>query len=261
MNIKKIKSIIERMSPKKLVGILEDVLEEIHDEVIYLRDKEKYEEALQIINRTSSNFARYMVNTEWLNDMLYHKGEVLFALGRVRESLNAFNKILSYNPRDVDALYMKGWILSDLGRHKEAMIIFRNTLKSEPNDSDILVNLSHELLTMNKFAEALKTALKAARINKKDDVAWYNAGEAYHGMSKYQSALQMFEKVLNINRKDDEAWYMKARCMSLLSKNQKDVLGALRVAVSLNKENKLKAKKEKDFLPLRKLGDFQKLLK
>lgn len=260
MNIKKFKRLIERMSTKKLAKMVDDVLEEMHDEVISLRDKEKYKEALKILNSVTSNFVG-SVDIEWFNDMLYHKGEVLYALGRSRESLLAFNKILSDNPKDADALYMKGWILSDLGRHKEAIITFRKSLKYEPNDSDTLVNLSHEFLTMNKFAEALKTALKAARISKKDDVAWYNAGEAYHGMSKYLSALQAFEKVLKINRKDDEAWYMKARCISLLGKNQKDALGALKVAISLNKENKPKAKKEKDFFALRKLEGFQKLLK
>lgn len=264
MNIQQLKKNLDKKSNDQLIEMTSEILEEFHEEIMELRDDDKYKESLSLINKVLSFLRRDALGSDydyWLTDILYHKCEVLYALGKTGEALKICMKILKIDPKDSETLYMKGWILSDLDRHKEALQSYRKSLQYEPEDKDTLINISHEFLKLHKYDEALKFAKRAIRMDKKDDYAWYNMGEAFLGKGQYRKALQVFERSLKLDPKEDDVWYMKARCLSKsVKKNYEKAIDSLLVAISLNRENKIKARKERDFLPLKSSERFKKLL-
>ncbi len=265
MNAKKFKKTLDEKTEDQLIEMTADVLDGLHEEVIELRDDEKYKQSLSLLDEMLSALRRDALGSDyddWLIDTLYHKSEVLYALGRIKDSLKICEKILKVDPKNVETWYFKGWLLSDLNKHKEALMSYQKALKYEPNDKDTLINISHEFLELNRYDEALKFAKRCIRLDPKDDYAWHNFGEALHGTGQYRIALKAFEKSLKIDPKEDDAWYMKARCLAKLDgRNQDKAIDSLLVAISLNHENKSKARTEKNFLSLRRLKRFKNLLR
>ena len=71
------------------------------------------------------------------------RGQTLSAMGKHREALISFEKVLKENRGDVDAWYAKGYALYHLGHHEQELESWQQVLKLDPNNSLALYNVAY----------------------------------------------------------------------------------------------------------------------
>ncbi|PCJ25468.1 MAG: hypothetical protein COA94_06130, partial [Rickettsiales bacterium] len=94
----------------------------------------RYEEALNTYN--------IAIETKPKNPTALYlcKGLMLHKLGRLRESVQMYNKVLRLDPKNVSAYNNLGFVLSDMGQNKAAMEAYEKGLKIDPNNQLIQAN-------------------------------------------------------------------------------------------------------------------------
>ena len=77
-------------------------------------------------------------------------------------------------------------------------------------------------------------------------------------LQDWDKAVTCVDSAIESDPAYDDSWYQKARILSV-QKNIEDSLDSLLVAVSLEKENKKRAKSENEFENIRNLERFKKI--
>ncbi len=174
------------------------------------------------------------------------KAGSLLELERYDEAMGVIEKLLRENPKDTHVLDLRAETFSGMGKHNEAIAQLEELSDLDPWSVDMLVSLSGEHILVKDFSKALKVADKAITLVGSNPMAWGNKAEALYGLGRSEEAVECILKAQNIDPADDETWYQKARILS--KKNQEEALDSLLVAVSINPDNKKRAKTEELFV-------------
>ena len=170
----------------------------------------------------------------------------LLQLERYDEAMGVIESLLRENPKDAYVLDLRAETFSGMGKHNEAIVQLEELSDLDPWSVDMLVSLSGEHILVKDFSKALKVADKAITLVGSNPMAWGNKAEALYGLGRSEEAVECILKAQNMDPADDETWYQKARILS--KKNQEEALDSLLVAVSINPDNKKRAKTEELFV-------------
>ena len=83
------------------------------------------------------------------------RGEVLWALGQLDDSLKSFEVAISFQPREPDFHYSRGAVLQALGQLEEALIAYGWTLDANPQHLRALNNQAVTLRDLGRVEEAI----------------------------------------------------------------------------------------------------------
>jgi tetratricopeptide (TPR) repeat protein len=136
---------------------------------------------------------------------LIDHGQLLVRQGRFGEGRKDFDRVLSQNPRDVDALTARGhsWVAEGKGKKAgSALADFNAALAIKPDDGGALNARGNFYLAELKPELAIADFDHALRANPRDDVILFNRGIAWKQLSKYDRALRDFNSVLRITPGD-----------------------------------------------------------
>ena len=142
--------------------------------------------------------------------VLFYEGILRLSENKCEEAIEAFNMVLEFNPKDIEALFVKAFTLIKLEKYEKALEAFNLILEINQKDEIVLFNVGSMLRILKRHGEALEAFNMVLEINPKDKDALFNKGLVLGIQEKCEEALEAFNKVLEINPKHEEALRNKA---------------------------------------------------
>jgi len=150
--------------------------------------------------------------------------EVLVGYGRLREAmeqlntvykaapsqgkniLNAVEKVLAKDKKNITALATKGRIMADLGKAEEAMDLLEDAIKLQPNNQDV--------------AGALISVYEKSLKKRESSETRFRMGRLYFILENYDEAIAQFQRTAQDYRTEADSGKMLGRCF--VEKNMYD---------------------------------------
>jgi len=133
-------------------------------------------------------------------------GFMLMQQGQLTEAKNNFQKVISSNPRQVDALNLLGIINAQSRNFEDAINIMGRAISIDSKNASSYYNRGLALHELGRIEEALMDYRKATKINSKYANAYNGQGNAYLDMKDVKLAIESYEKALQIDRNYADAW-------------------------------------------------------
>lgn len=147
-----------------------------------------------------------------------HTGEVLYAMGLLKEAIDAFNQALELDPKNALAWNNKGVMLSKLGRHEEALVALDRVLALYPNYADAWSNRGRALTGLSRFEEALASYNRSLELDHRSPIKWSGKGEALLRLKRYSEALTAYEQAITLDPLASYRWKRKAVALRALGR-------------------------------------------
>jgi len=154
---------------------------------------------------------------------ILNKGTALNNLGRVKEALVCFDKVLEIMPRFDAAWLDKGVALAKLGREKEAVACYRKALEINPQSAHAWYNLGTTQQDQGLLEDALASYDQAVTLNPLHDAAWLNKGVILRKQLRSKEAIACYDKALALNSKSAVAWYNRGFALRQLGHSQEEM--------------------------------------
>jgi predicted O-linked N-acetylglucosamine transferase (SPINDLY family) len=126
------------------------------------------------------------------------RGNVLYALGRHGDALQAYDRALAIDSRNPGSHYNRANALRALDRFDEAIAGYRKALALRPGDVEVLNNLGDVLLRLGRCGEAMEAFDAALAIAPDHAAALNNQGSAWQARGRHEDALRSFERALKL---------------------------------------------------------------
>jgi tetratricopeptide (TPR) repeat protein len=193
---------------------------------------------------------------------LYHNtGTTYRELKQYRKAAEYYDKAIKLDPKDDVALTNKGSALCRLGRHKEELLCYKKAVKVNPKNYVAWSNYGTELINKGDFSKGIKCINKAMKINPKyiSEPALFSKAFALVKQRKYKLANVSIRKIVKSVKKDATDYYNLA-CLYSLVKNENAALKMLKKAILLDKSYRITAQRDPDFKNIKTNKAFIKLL-
>jgi len=145
----------------------------------------------------------------------YYLGRTKYNENRFAEAINAFEKCLQLDPKNVKAEDNLGLSYAGLGRNEEAAAAYQNAIAWQSHllvkNSGPYINLGSLLLDANRPAEAISNLLQAAEISSRDSKAHELLARAYSHSDQLQNAQNEMEKAVELSPKSGPLHCMLAQ--------------------------------------------------
>src|SRR5579875_1555358 len=143
-------------------------------------------------------------------EILRLRGDTLIALGRAREAIEAFDRVLAAQPRNGEALNGRGAARAALGKAHEALADFDAALALAPDHPGALYNRGRALLELDRPHEALASFERALRVTPANAQAWNNRGRALQALNRHAEAVASFDEAVARDRRYADAYSNRA---------------------------------------------------
>src|SRR5579884_396932 len=143
-------------------------------------------------------------------EILRLRGDTLIALGRAREAIEAFDRVLAAQPRNGEALNGRGAARAALGKAHEALADFDAALALAPDHPGALYNRGRALLELDRPHEALASFERALRAAPANAQAWNNRGRALQALNRHAEAVASFDEAVARDRRYADAYSNRA---------------------------------------------------
>jgi len=142
-------------------------------------------------------------------DVYYALGHVHFELKNYKQALDAFNKVLSFNPEDSEAHNYIGRVYAFQGKLELAIASYEAALKNTRYATPEIPywNMGLVYIRLKKYRYAVQTLSNALRM-KPELVPVHNLlGNVYAKMRQNEKAIAAYQAALRINPSDINAHY------------------------------------------------------
>jgi arylsulfatase A-like enzyme/Flp pilus assembly protein TadD len=130
--------------------------------------------------------------------LLVRLGHTHLVTGRLREAFETMNKVLSLNPRNVDALTVCAGILDTEGRKEEARTYYDRALAVEPESRYLRMSYAGNLASGGRLREAIEVYKKLIDDFPEEQAFYQYTGIAYSYLGEYDQAISFLERGLAI---------------------------------------------------------------
>ena len=130
--------------------------------------------------------------------LLVRLGHTHLVTGRSREAFDTMNKVLSLNPRNVDALTVCAGILDTEGRKEEARAYYDRALAVEPESRYLRMSFAGNLASSGRLREAIEIYKKLVDDFPEEQAFYQYTGIAYSYLGEYAQAISCLERALAI---------------------------------------------------------------
>jgi len=214
--------------------------------------KQQYPQAIEYYNKAIKE--EPLDARAWFN-----KGSLLINLGKYKEALKCFDKVLDIAPNMIGGkVYIeKANTFSKLKKHKKTIEYYEKYLQIDSTNADVWTNKAVALGEIKRYEEAVITLDKAIELMPLNLRLWGNKvlflyalrkyekvieccdkmleidpncigalnekGMAFKEMKRYTEALECFDKAIEIDPEMAEAWMNKSQTLGKL-KRYKDAL-------------------------------------
>ncbi|MDA9615874.1 sulfotransferase [Candidatus Pelagibacter sp.] len=136
------------------------------------------------------------------------------AVGKSGEAKKLLIKVLSREPKNIDALNNIGLASVDCGEDIEAEKYYNRALEINSNFVGVLVNLGNLKIKQNKNEEAKELFIKAIKINNKITPPKIALAGYYEQSGNFEEAKNLYKEI----QKDDPSYTVADKSLSLIHK-------------------------------------------
>jgi arylsulfatase A-like enzyme/tetratricopeptide (TPR) repeat protein len=130
--------------------------------------------------------------------LLVRLGHTYLVSGRPREALETMDKVLTLDPRSVDALTVAAGILDATGRKAEARTYYERALAVEPESRHLRMSYAANLASSGSLEEAI-VVYERLIVDFPEEQAFYQfAGIAHSYLGQYDRAIELLRQALAI---------------------------------------------------------------
>jgi tetratricopeptide (TPR) repeat protein len=147
----------------------------------------------------------------------YYRSMCLFNLNKFDLANDSINIALNLNHRDVDFKIMKAHILQCTGKVEESIEIYDNILTTQPRNDIALVGKSEAVLKLNKINLAKNFMKKAIEINPQCANYHNNLGYILTKLEDYES-INSYSKAIKLNSFHLDSYFNKTQDLIKLKK-------------------------------------------
>ncbi|MGO1369600.1 MAG: tetratricopeptide repeat protein [Senegalia sp. (in: firmicutes)] len=154
---------------------IDELIDEINLQLKVIEDDVSYEEGYNLVltGKANEGLEKLLPLAEnqgdWWN-LLFFIGLAYRQLGNYSEAVNYFEKVLIFEPKQVDTLNELGLSYANLGKNEKAISSFDKALLIKPKESEILCNRGMTYLQMNNVEKAEKDIERAFELNPEDEI-------------------------------------------------------------------------------------------
>ncbi len=187
------------------------------------------------------------------------------AMRLYQEAVEAYDKLVQDNPKNITAMLDKANVLSKLQQHQQALSSYEQALEVNPDSHLALLGKGNTLFALRQYDQALKVFDRALKLQPKSYLTWHNRGSLlrdglknlseaiasydrsleinpnfYHAWrdrgvalsqnQQHPEALNSFKKALNIQPKDHKSWVARGIALSSLDRNDEAIFSFDRAA-------------------------------
>jgi tetratricopeptide (TPR) repeat protein len=170
---------------------------------IDLINEDKYNEAIQALDKAIEINPRYP-------DAWHNRGNALYYQGEYGAAINAYDRAIEINPQYAEAWYNKGLAVQNLGDKNEAIKAFDKAIEINPQYAEAWYNKGLAAQNLGDKNEAIKAFDMAIEINPQYAEAWCKKGIIYYNFGMYDESKEALDKAIEINPNYGEALKYKA---------------------------------------------------
>ncbi|GCE48077.1 serine/threonine protein kinase [Thermosporothrix hazakensis] len=153
-------------------------------------------------------------------DRLLQDAYRLYSERRIKEALEAYDRLIQVDGSNVQAWQGRGLTLAMWGRHQEALQAFERALQVDPNFVGALNSKGAALNRLRRNQEALDAFDKAILLDRANAVAWNGKGAALSALGRHEQALHAFDQALQYDPSMALAWANKSLVLRHLKRYQ-----------------------------------------
>jgi len=163
----------------------------------------------------------------------FNRGNALAALGRHRDALGSFRRVLELDDTNVEAMGGKAFSLANLGQYEDALKVLDQVLNRQPNNLQAVLNRGAVLSRLGRHKEAAEALDKAAILDPESASTRYRKGIALAHLGRPEEALVAYDEALELDPAYAEAWHNRGSTLGQLGHN-KEALEAYARAARIN---------------------------
>ncbi len=200
-----------------------------------LDDQGMYEEALEAMATSSKENPEDAFAWVSMGDILADR------LGRYNDSIEAYNRSLEIDPKNIGALRGEGYALSSLGRYDEALGYYNRALEIDPRFARAWQGLGDALRNLGMYNESIQAYDKAiTEMPQQSEYALIGKGMALDSLGRYDEAkkayeesLKDYDKIITKNPRNAQVMYNQGNALRGLQRHNES-LQAYDRAIELN---------------------------
>lgn len=154
---------------------MDELIDEVKLQLKVIEDDVSYEEGYNLVltGKASEGLEKLLPLAEnqgdWWN-LLFFIGLAYRQLGNYSEAINYFEKVLIFEPKQVDTLNELGLSYANLRKYEKAISNFDKALYIKPKELEILCNRGMTYLQMNNMKKAEMDIERAFELNPEDEI-------------------------------------------------------------------------------------------
>ncbi|MCH8907581.1 MAG: tetratricopeptide repeat protein [Candidatus Heimdallarchaeota archaeon] len=189
---------------------------------------------------------------------LYNEGVMHAVNKKLEMAITLFSEALKILPEFEDAIYNRAVALQNLGRLKEAIDDFRKVIEINPDSIKTRIRIGSLHGYFDNFEGALREYNYIVKLAPDNSMIWSYREVVLQKLGKYPEAIRSHSKAIKIDPRYAHAHYNLACSLALMG----DVQGSLeelRFAIRMDGTDKYfrKALEDADFTPIRHIPEFQ----
>jgi len=118
------------------------------------------------------------------------------------QMLNALNKLIEENPKDISSYTNRGLLYLSRGKYENAIDDFNEIIKLNPKGTDGYLYRGLVFISMSEYEDALSDFDYLLKINDKSKEGYIGRALSYYGMGKYDEAITDNEAAIKIGPGD-----------------------------------------------------------
>ena len=126
-------------------------------------------------------------------------GAANLSLEKTNDAIRIYHKLLSLNPKHIDALNNLGIAFYRQGDFSKAAENYQKALEIEPNFADAHYNLGNALTQIGNVRKAVESYQKSHAINPNDAEVLTSYGKALWSYGSFEKAIECYTKLLKTN--------------------------------------------------------------
>ncbi len=198
---------------------------------VLLAQLQQFGDALRCFDRAIT------LNSEILEAHV-NRGRVLLALGpdKANKALKSFENALAINPDDVSTLQGKASALHALGRTKDELDCYAKMVEARPDDASAWIRLGDIEFGLKRFEKAVMRYDQALALNPEIPVAHLHRAISLAMIEDWKEAVKSAEAATKLVPDDAEVWQTLGD-VNLRAGKHRAALKALKKAAEIDPEN------------------------
>ncbi len=122
-------------------------------------------------------------------------------LGRKREALATFDRVVALKPDDAEAHFNRGFLLQELNDHDGAMAAFDRALAINPDHDRALYGKALSLISTRRVEEAVAPLKRNTKLQPMSPYGWYQLARVQHELGRRDETQRILDHLATFEPK------------------------------------------------------------